>query len=70
MRSMTTNLDIRTALQQTEARLATRPDLRDRAQLDAQQLLELATGMSRVQQLAAPQRLLTEQVVPGELAAA
>lgn len=55
---MSPSTTIRDALQQTAATLAARADLRDKARMDAQQLLEIATGLTRVQQLASPERPL------------
>lgn len=49
------------ALRFGTARLAMRDDLRDNAARDAQQILEIATGMSRVQMLAQPDRALREE---------
>ena len=60
---MTTPPDLRTALQQTATALAARGDLSDRARQDAQQLVELATGLSRAQQLASPHRPLRSEEV-------
>ncbi len=51
---------LREALQQTAQRLALKPELADNARLDARQLLEIATGLNRVQMLAAPEMALTE----------
>ena len=52
--------NLRQALQQTAQHLAEQPELAVNARLDAQQLLEIATGLSRVQMLAAPETELTE----------
>ncbi|WP_419804897.1 peptide chain release factor N(5)-glutamine methyltransferase [Terriglobus sp.] len=60
---MTPPSDLRTALQQTATMLAMRSDLRDRARQDAPQLVELATGLCRAQQLASPHRLLGHEEV-------
>lgn len=50
---------IRDALRFGVERLALREDLRETAVLDARQLLEVATGLTRVGMLAGPARLLT-----------
>jgi len=42
-------------------RLSMRDDLREHAARDAQQLLEIATGLTRTQMLAAPERALCEE---------
>ena len=49
------------ALRFGAARLAMRDDLRENAARDAQQLLEIATGLTRVQMLAQPDRPLREE---------
>lgn len=49
------------ALRFGTARLQMRDDLREHAARDAQQLLEIATGLNRVQMLAQPERLLREE---------
>ena len=49
------------ALRFGTARLAMRDDLRENAARDAQQILEIATGLSRVQMLAQPNRPLQEE---------
>ena len=49
------------ALRFGSARLAMREDLRENAVRDAQQILEIATGLLRVQMLANPERPLREE---------
>lgn len=49
------------ALRFGTARLQMRDDLRENATRDAQQILEIATGLSRVQMLAQPERTLREE---------
>ncbi len=49
------------ALRFGAARLAMRDDLRENAARDAQQILEIATGLSRIQMLANPERPLREE---------
>lgn len=49
------------ALRFGTARLAMRDDLRQNAARDAQQILEIATGLTRVQMLAQPERPLREE---------
>ncbi len=49
------------ALRVGTARLQMRDDLRDNATRDAQQILEIAMGLSRVQMLATPERPLREE---------
>ena len=51
---MTQPLTVRDALRSTAERLSTRADLASDAARDAQQLVEMATGLSRVQMLAQP----------------
>ena len=53
--------DLRTALQQTATKLAARSDLSERARQDAQQLMEMVTGLNRAQQLATPDRVLRDE---------
>ncbi len=62
---MGTPPDVRTALRQTAARLKVHENLRERAGQDAQQLLEIATGLTRVQQLACPERVLAPEEFAG-----
>ncbi len=54
-------LTVRGALDFGTEHLSKRADLRDNAARDAQQLLEIATGLTRVQMLAQPDRLLREE---------
>ena len=49
------------ALRFGTARLQMRDDLRENAARDAQQILEIATGLTRVQMLAQPDRPLREE---------
>ncbi|MGI4756250.1 MAG: peptide chain release factor N(5)-glutamine methyltransferase [Janthinobacterium lividum] len=49
------------ALRFGTARLAMRDDLRENAARDAQQILEIATGLTRVQMMAQPERPLREE---------
>ncbi|MGI4854572.1 MAG: peptide chain release factor N(5)-glutamine methyltransferase [Janthinobacterium lividum] len=49
------------ALRFGTARLAMREDLRENAARDAQQILEIATGLSRAQMMAQPERPLREE---------
>lgn len=49
------------ALRFGTARLAMRDDLRENAARDAQEILEIATGLTRVQMLANPERPLREE---------
>jgi release factor glutamine methyltransferase len=58
---MVTKLTIREALRTGAEHIARRDDLRDNATRDAQQLMEIATGLSRVQMLAQPERVLAEE---------
>ena len=55
------NLTVEAALQYGTRRLAMRDDLRESAARDAQQILEIATGLTRVQMLAQPGRVLREE---------
>ncbi len=55
------NLTIQHALRYGAERLGLRADLRENAARDAQQLLEIATGLTRVQMLAQPGRILREE---------
>lgn len=52
-------MTLQQALLQTVASLQTREDLRENTRQDARQLLEIITGLTRVQMLASPDRLLT-----------
>ena len=52
---------VQSALQFGTARLAMRADLRENAGRDAQAILEIATGLTRVQMLAQPDRPLREE---------
>jgi release factor glutamine methyltransferase len=52
---------VQTALQFGTARLAMREDLRENAARDAQAILQIATGLTRVQMLAQPYRPLREE---------
>ncbi len=54
-------LTVTSALQWGAEHLERRADLREHAARDAQQLLEIATGLSRVQMLARPDRMLAEE---------
>ena len=54
-------LTVQSALAWGTEHLAKRADLREYAVRDAQQLLEAATGLSRVAMLARPERLLSEE---------
>ena len=54
-------LTVQSALQWATEHLEKRDDLREYAARDAQQLLEAATGLSRVQMLTRPGRLLAEE---------
>ena len=54
-------LTVQSALQWGTEHLGRRPDLREHAARDAQQLLEIATGLSRVKMLARPDRVLSEE---------
>ena len=54
-------MTVREALQAGVAHLSRRADLRDHAALDAQQILEIATGLTRIQMLAQPGRRLREE---------
>ena len=54
-------MSVRDALRFGTDHLSRRDDLRDTAARDAQQLLEIATGMTRVQTLADPNHVLREE---------
>ena len=54
-------LTVRSALQWGTEHLGKREDLREHAARDARQLLEAATGLSRVQMLARPDVVLAEE---------
>ena len=54
-------LTVEATLQYGTRRLAMRDDLRENAARDAQQILEIATGLTRVQMLAQPGRTLREE---------
>ncbi len=54
-------MTVREALQAGIAHLSKRPDLFEYAVRDAQQILEIASGLTRVQMLAQPDRLLQEE---------
>lgn len=56
---MTEPITVRDALRSTAERLSSRADLAAEAARDAQQLVEIATGLSRVQMLAQPALPLT-----------
>ncbi len=55
------NSTVKDALRFGAERLALRPDLRENAPRDAQQILEIATGLTRTQMLAQPGRVLREE---------
>ena len=52
---------LREAIQRTERRLCANPELAPKARLDAQQLVEMATGRTRVAVLAAPDMPLSDE---------
>ena len=53
-------LTVQEALHLANTRLVVQPGLRENARRDAQQLVEIATGLTRVHMLAAPERYLND----------